>query len=269
MSVNEKMTAIANAIRSKTGGTENLTLDAMAEAIAGIETGSGGDYTNEQIGTLIDRSVMWFIIPDGVAKIGAYAFSGCSSLQGVGIPEGVTSIDTYAFNGCSSLQTVAIPEGVTTIGAYAFSGCSSLQTAVIPEGVTSIGNNAFTGCKKIIMTELPDSITSLSGFNSVSGLMVTKFPANLQRIENYALVSTGISVTEIPAGVTYVGAGCMQTCSNLTELTFLGTPTSIAATVFTGCKNLAVINVPWAEGEVANAPWGATNATINYNYTVQ
>jgi hypothetical protein len=25
--------------------------------------------------------------------------------------------------------------------------------------------------------------------------------------------------------------------------------------------------VPWAEGAVANAPWGATNATINYNYT--
>lgn len=25
--------------------------------------------------------------------------------------------------------------------------------------------------------------------------------------------------------------------------------------------------VPWAEGAVTNAPWGATNATINYNYT--
>ena len=42
MSVNEKMTAIADAIREKTGGTDPLTLDAMAEAIAGIETGGGG-----------------------------------------------------------------------------------------------------------------------------------------------------------------------------------------------------------------------------------
>ena len=45
---------------------------------------------------------------------------------------------------------------------------------------------------------------------------------------------------------------------------------TIASTTFTSCANLTTINVPWAEaeGEVANAPWGATNATINYNYTV-
>lgn len=36
MSVNTKMTAIANAIRSKTGETESLTLDAMATAINGL-----------------------------------------------------------------------------------------------------------------------------------------------------------------------------------------------------------------------------------------
>lgn len=36
MSVNEKMTAIADAIRAKTGGAEPLGLDAMAQAIAAI-----------------------------------------------------------------------------------------------------------------------------------------------------------------------------------------------------------------------------------------
>lgn len=41
MSVNTKMTAIADAIRAKTGGTAALSLDAMAEAIAGLEIGSG------------------------------------------------------------------------------------------------------------------------------------------------------------------------------------------------------------------------------------
>ena len=39
MSVNEKMTAIADAIRTKTGGTDSLTLDGMAEAINGLEIG--------------------------------------------------------------------------------------------------------------------------------------------------------------------------------------------------------------------------------------
>lgn len=42
MSVHEKMTAIANAIREKTGGTDALTLDQMSAAIAGITVGGGG-----------------------------------------------------------------------------------------------------------------------------------------------------------------------------------------------------------------------------------
>lgn len=56
-------------------------------------------------------------------------------------------------------------------------------------------------------------------------------------------------------------------CTGLTEITFKGTPSRIDSTAFNGCTNLKTINVPWSEGAVANAPWGATNATINYNYT--
>lgn len=49
MSINTKMTAIADAIRAKTGGTEALTLDGMAEAIAGLELGGGLPDTIEAV----------------------------------------------------------------------------------------------------------------------------------------------------------------------------------------------------------------------------
>lgn len=42
MALIDKLTNIADAIRGKTGGTDPLTLDAMAEAIGNIETGGGG-----------------------------------------------------------------------------------------------------------------------------------------------------------------------------------------------------------------------------------
>lgn len=42
MSVKTAMTAIADAIRAKTGKTDELTLDQMAAEIAGIQAGSGG-----------------------------------------------------------------------------------------------------------------------------------------------------------------------------------------------------------------------------------
>ena len=56
--VNEKMTAIADAIRAKTGGTEKLGLDDMPAAIESIETGGGGsseaDYLWQNVATLSD-----------------------------------------------------------------------------------------------------------------------------------------------------------------------------------------------------------------------
>ena len=42
MALTDKLTAIADAIRGKTGGTDGLTLDQMATEIAGIEAGGGG-----------------------------------------------------------------------------------------------------------------------------------------------------------------------------------------------------------------------------------
>lgn len=55
-------------------------------------------------------------------------------MTSVTIPEGVTKIGDYAFQYCSSLTSVTIPEGVTTIGEGAFYGCSAL-TSVTFEGV--------------------------------------------------------------------------------------------------------------------------------------
>ena len=55
-------------------------------------------------------------------------------------------------------------------------------------------------------------------------------------------------------------------CHNLITITFSSGITSIHTQVFDNNPNLTIINVPWLEGEIANAPWGTINATINYNY---
>lgn len=53
MALTDKLTAIGDAIRDKTGSTALLTLDAMPTAISGITTGGGGDEsqipTNEEL----------------------------------------------------------------------------------------------------------------------------------------------------------------------------------------------------------------------------
>jgi hypothetical protein len=75
-----------------------------------------------------------------------------------------------------------------------------------------------------------------------------------------------MNITKIPEKVKTIEANAFYGCHGLTALTFEGTPESIASDAFSGCSNIKTINVPWSEGAVAGAPWGATNANIVYNY---
>ena len=79
------------------------------------------------------------MIPDGVASIGNYAFSGCTSLTSITIPDGVTSIGEAAFDSCTSLTSIVVSDSVTTIDKRAFNNCYNLTTVYY--GGTSIDWN--------------------------------------------------------------------------------------------------------------------------------
>lgn len=144
---------------------------------------------------------------------------------------------------------------------------SEITSFTFPKGIKKIGICAFRYCD-IKITELPDTITEFAN-NAFEecGIRLTKLPANLVRIGNSVFSWCNITVKQIPSGVNFIGDYAFNCCNALTEITFMGKPSTISGTAFNACANLTTINVPWAEGEVANAPWGATNATINYNYT--
>lgn len=148
------------------------------------------------------------------------------------------------------------------------------RTAVnptIPSDLTSIGLYAFYDCNKLALTSLPAGVTKISdsAFFNCANLAITSFPAGLTSIEQYAFYNClGLSLISFPAGVNAIGYCAFQNCTGIKKVTFEGTPTGkISSSAFNGCTKLTVINVPWAEGAVPNAPWGAKNATINYNYT--
>ena len=160
---------------------------------------------------------------------------------------GYTKVRDYAFYYCKNLALTSLPESLTSIGNYAFYYCTSLALTSLPEGLTRISGNAFYSCTSLALTSLPEGLTKIDGnvFYSCKNLAITSLPESLISIGNYAFYS----------------------CTSLTSITFKGTPSSIMSSAFNGCTNLTDIKVPWAEGAVANAPWGATNATITYNYT--
>ena len=233
---------IADSIRAKTGKTDSIPVLDMRSQIDSIP--SGGD--DETLKAIIDRSITSVSVPDGVTSIGKYAFDECKNLEKVVLPQSVTEIKDNAFANCSSLKNIELPNGITSFKFQSFANCSSLELTHLPDETKDINAQAFINCKSLKISKLPDKLEILKDFcfSSIPNLRINTIPKSVKSIGNYIF-----------------------NFNENTHITFEGTPTSISSAAFSGMSNLTTINVPWAEGEVANAPWGATNATINYNYT--
>lgn len=122
---------------------------------------------------------------------------------------------------------------------------------------------------KIQKIKLPEATKEIlaQAFSGCSNLQEVFFPEGLTSIRDLAFESCRLLVRiELPSSLTTLGKS-FSNCAGMKEITFKGTPTSIAGNAFYACNKVETINVPWSEGEVANAPWGAASATINYNYT--
>ena len=89
------------------------------------------------------------IIPNTVASIADYAFSGCSGLTSIYFPNNIITIGSFAFSGCSGLKELNLPSHITSIGSYAFWGCNNLEKVIIPKTINTIGYSAFWGCDNL------------------------------------------------------------------------------------------------------------------------
>lgn len=149
MALTDKLTAIADAIRGKTGKTDGLTLDAMPGEIEGIQTG-GGSIDNELWRGVFERTLTEFS-DDTLTTIGPYAFYGWD-LESVDLPN-VTKLGDYSFS-LSGLPEVNFPN-VSTIGMYAFESCPSLAEVNMPELTEATGPRPFSRCNALKVIKLP------------------------------------------------------------------------------------------------------------------
>ena len=135
----------------------------------------------------------------------------------------------------------------TIVPEYAFAYLAELTSVDMPDNVIAIGDNGFYRCPKLSLTSLPSGITSIGqyAFRNCSKMVLTS----------------------LPSGITSIGDFAFANCTGLETVRFTSTVSSIPNGVFSGCTKLSTIYVPWSQGQVANAPWGASKATIIYDYT--
>ena len=173
MSVKSAMTALADAIRSKTGSTEPLSIEDMARAIEGIHTGV-------DIGPLLDGSVTEVIIPQTIKNIKAYALY-LSRITSLTIPKNIETIGVYAlsyssiesltienanvewgsaFRFCSSLKIINFPNGIRSIPGYAL-GSAGIESLMIPQGTEKLGGYCLGSCNKLHTLHIPSSVSQI------------------------------------------------------------------------------------------------------------
>ena len=229
MALIDKLNAIGNAIRAKTGKTDKLTLDEMPTEIASIETGGGGtEPANPIIEPLSVTENGTYTAPNGV--------DGYSPIEvNVPIPEGyikpsgsiqIVANGTYDVTEKSS-AVVSIPEKEIV-----------LQNKTIDANGTYFADAGYDGLGQVTV--------NVSGGTNTESEEVAALLANTMTVLDNSLVTTlrtrvcqaatNLITVNLP-NVTSLGAYAFYQCSNLKTVT-LPKLTTISTQTWYMCPKL-------------------------------
>ena len=206
------------------------------------------------------KTVVNFVIPDGVKTIGASAFENSHGLKIVVIPNSTRKIEARAFDNCQGLVSVTLGTNVQTIGDYAFEFCPKLENIVIPNSVFEIGYRAFDNCTGLTEMKIPYSVTKIGDYafslcTGLKSITVEKDNPNYKDIDGnlytkdgkqliqYATGKTASSFA-IPEGVTDICRWVFSGCESLTSVTIPSGVTIIGDYAFENCLALTSIVIP-------------------------
>ena len=216
MALIEKLNAIGEAIRSKTGKTDKMTLEQMPTEIANIE-GGGGITLDDIASKAIEGDVVL-----NVTSIGSYTFHGCSKITSLSAPN-VTAVGAYAFCGTGLTGALDLPL-CESIGDYAFQNSRGIESLSIPN-VTAVGAYAFQYCNKLAVLDAPN-LTKMGSY---------AFSGN----NTYKMTCKSINLPKCTA----IPASTLTYFSNVTELV-LPECKSIGNSSCTNWVNLQYVDLP-------------------------
>ena len=177
------------------------------------------------------------VIPNGVKKIGRWAFMRCVDLKSINFPTSLIEIGEDAFYGCSGLTELSIPSSVTKFGGGGnpFKQCGGLQS--ISVDINNPVYDSRNNCNAIIKksddriirgcnnTVIPNSVVSIgfSAFSECDQLYTINIPDGVNTIEDYAF------------------DGCKKLSLVVSEIV---NPFDISDNVFNGIASNAILQVP-------------------------
>ena len=155
-------------------------------------------------------------VPEGITRIGRFAFYRSHFLKQVFLPKGLQEIGRGAFVSCNHITDLSLPDSVTLLEKQAFEGNSDLKKLHLPSGLKEIDNNF----NQIGITELeiPEGIETIdASFKSLEHLTEVVIPDGVQHIRNNAFAfCKQLRKITIPESVTEIGSNFIGCAADLT-----------------------------------------------------
>ena len=273
-----KLTAIANAIRQKTGRSALLGLDEMPTEILSIDGGGGGDVPNPDDPLLLvdwDGTLLYSYtyadaqliseFPDPPIHEGltfqswnwseVIAKTWLQNHRGAQLKVGATYTPTDGQDHnywrsprlTTSNQIYMQQRATTTVGSEAFRTFYSLTSISLPNGLTSIENGAFLYDYSLVSIILPNGLTSIgpSAFQSCNVLSSVSLPNSLTSIKTNAFNScNALATINLPDRLTTIESSAFQNCRSLTAISLSNSLATIGSYAFANCLSLYKIDIP-------------------------
>ena len=189
------------------------------------------------------RTQSTFTVPDGVTKIGDYAFYRASKLQSVRLPAGLREIGACAF-GYSGLAALALPEGIETVGDAAFEA-TALTGLALPASVWHTGKDLLKDCDAVREVSFAGGAVPEGFVRGCDNLAAVTLADGVTAIGDSAFYGcTALTSVQVPGSVRSVGARAFSGCRSLTEVTVGDGVQSLGAEAFAGCTSLRTLTLP-------------------------
>lgn len=145
-------------------------------------------------------------VPDGVTKIGDYAFKGCDKIAIATLPYGLKVLGKQAFAKCTSMLKVNIPASVKTIGERCFKNCGLITEIALPPQLSFIGSKAFDGCVRLSeISTMPDMINRTN---------CGEFGITYSLVDDYNNKSQSVSVTSFQESTSKEGGNIIKSAKS-------------------------------------------------------
>ncbi len=201
-----------------------------------------------------------YTVPESVTEIVDYAFAYSTFLKKIELPDGLNKIGEYAFSN-SGLVSVVIPGSVDSISQRVFGDCIELRSVTIMQGVSEIQDSAFAYCTSLESIGLPDSIKYIApySFFSCERLTSIKIPNKVEQISFRCFeLCASLEKVELPASLKYINTAAFNGCSLIKEITLPESVKRINVDAFYGCESLKSFTVPESVYRIGNNAFGMT-----------